>query len=135
MRSKIIRVACAIIESSDKILVAQRSESMNLSLKWEFPGGKVEKGESPEDCIKREIDEELEVKITIQDRLNSSVCEYEDKTIELIPFVCKLNGGILKVKEHKKIIWEEPYKLKELDWAIADKPIYKEYIKYKEGIV
>lgn len=132
MRSEIIRVACAIIENLDKILVAQRSESMNLSLKWEFPGGKVE---SPEDCIKREIDEELEVKIIIQERLNSSVCEYEDKTIELIPFVCKLNGGILKVKEHKKIIWEEPYKLKALDWAKADKPIYKEYIKYKEGIV
>lgn len=134
MTKKIIKVTCAIIEDAGKILVAQRSENMNLALKWEFPGGKIEEGELPEDCIKREIKEELDINISVGERLKSTVHSYGDKTIELIPFICKLEGGKLCPREHKSIIWEEPGKLKNLDWAEADIPIYKEYINYIEGI-
>lgn len=133
MTNKVIKVTCAIIEDSGKILVAQRSENMSLPLKWEFPGGKIEEGEAPEDCIKREIKEELELSISVKGKLNSSVHSYGNKTIELIPFICELEDGELCPREHKDVIWGEPTKLKHIDWAEADIPIYQEYINYTEG--
>ena len=60
---KTIDVTCAIISFNNKILVVQRSENMKLPLKWEFPGGKIENGESEKECIKREIKEKLNIKI------------------------------------------------------------------------
>ena len=65
MAKKTMRVACAIIEQDDKILAVQRSERMNLPLKWEFPGGKIKRGESPEQCVVREVLEELNLQIAV----------------------------------------------------------------------
>ncbi|WP_251795780.1 MULTISPECIES: NUDIX domain-containing protein [unclassified Arenibacter] len=69
--NKII-VTCAIIESENQVLVVQRSENMKLPLKWEFPGGKIEKGESEQDCLIREIREELNIEIELMKRLTPS---------------------------------------------------------------
>ncbi len=64
-----LQVTCAIIEKNGKILCAQRSEKMNLPLKWEFPGGKIEENESLEACLKREIREELEIETGLYEKL------------------------------------------------------------------
>lgn len=133
VNNKPLQVCCAIIESDGKILIAQRSEKMNLALKWEFPGGKIEKGETAENCIVREIKEELGIDIKVKDRLKENVHDYGSRVIELIPFVCCVNGGKIKVLEHKNIIWDKAEKLNDLDFAGADIPIYNEYLGYIRG--
>lgn len=71
-----LRVTCAIIENEGKVLCAQRSEKMNLPLKWEFPGGKVEGDEDLITCLKREIKEELGVEIAVLEQLPSNFQKY-----------------------------------------------------------
>ncbi|MCX7884867.1 MAG: (deoxy)nucleoside triphosphate pyrophosphohydrolase [Caloramator sp.] len=125
---KIIKVACAIIERDGKILAAQRSENMILPLKWEFPGGKVNEGEEAEECIVREIKEELDINIGIKKKLTSYIHDYDNVSIELIPFVCYIISGKMKLKEHKDIIWDYPNNLLNLNWADADIKALNEYI-------
>jgi 8-oxo-dGTP diphosphatase len=125
---KKIQVACAIIILEEKILVVQRSDTMSLPLKWEFPGGKIESGESDEECIKREIIEELNIKIELISRLTPSRHNYPDFQIELIPFLAKYIDGVIKLAEHKKYLLLKKYELSDLDWAEADIPILNEYL-------
>lgn len=124
----VIKVTCAIIENESKILVVQRSSAMNLPLKWEFPGGKIENGESEEECIVREIKEELNLDIEVSKRLNSSMFDYPNISIELIPFVAKQVGGQIKLSEHADFKYLAKDVLLNLDWAEADIPIVKEYL-------
>ncbi|MGI0105194.1 (deoxy)nucleoside triphosphate pyrophosphohydrolase [Salinimicrobium sp. WS361] len=125
-----IIVTCAIIEQDQKVLCAQRSQNMALPLKWEFPGGKVEKGEDLEDCLKREIEEELGVEIEIKERLPSNIHIYSDeKSIKLIPFRCSLQTFEINLKEHLKIEWVSSSELTQFDWAKADIPIVQNYIQ------
>ncbi len=122
-------VTCAIIEHNNKVLVTQRSEKMALPLNWEFPGGKIEKGETAEDCLIREILEELNINIKITKQLNSNTHQYsEDKVIKLIPFICELTGGEIKLTEHANFLWLSKSELIKLDWAEADIPILNEYL-------
>ena len=128
-----ILVTCAIIEHDKKVLCVQRSEKMNLPLKWEFPGGKIEEGEDLENCLKREIKEELGLEIEIIERLYSNKHKYPDQElIELIPFRCSLQTSEIELKEHLKIEWATIQELAKIDWAEADIPIVQNYIqKYK----
>ncbi len=122
-------VTCAVIENDGKVLCAQRSESMHLPLKWEFPGGKVEDGEDPEDCLKREIIEELGIEISIIERLPSTIHRYPGRiSFELIPFRCRLVGGELYIREHRQVKWLEKSELREMDWAEADIPILDHFL-------
>lgn len=124
----VIKVTCALIFVNEKILVVQRSEEMKLPLKWEFPGGKIEIGELEEDCIKREIKEELNIKIELISRLTPSYYNYPNFSIELIPFVANYLEGEIKLTEHKQYLLLEKEKLNGLDWAEADIPILKEFL-------
>ena len=126
-----IEVTCSIIEHNNKILVTQRSEKMALPLKWEFPGGKVEKDETAEACLIREILEELHINIKIKRQLNSNTHQYsETKIIKLIPFICELVSGDIKLTEHANFLWLSKNELVNLDWAEADVPILNEYLNY-----
>lgn len=123
-----IAVACAIIMINGKVLVVQRSEKMSLPLKWEFPGGKIEKDETEEECIIREIKEELNLEIEISKRLSSSLFDYPNFSIELIPFLARQTGGQIMLNEHSDYKYLENDELLNLDWAEADIPIVKEYL-------
>jgi 8-oxo-dGTP diphosphatase len=126
-----IEVTCSIIEHNNKILVTQRSEKMALPLKWEFPGGKIEKDETAEACLIREILEELHINIKITKQLNSNTHQYsETKIIKLIPFICELVSGDIKLTEHANFLWLSKNELVNLDWAEADVPILNEYLNY-----
>ncbi|MBK8701372.1 MAG: (deoxy)nucleoside triphosphate pyrophosphohydrolase [Saprospiraceae bacterium] len=125
---KKINVTCAIISFNDKILAVQRSESMKLPLKWEFPGGKIENGESEEECIKREIKEELNLEIELMARLSPSTHHYSDFTINLIPFTANYLSDDIKLTEHKQYVLLNKEELLDLDWAEADIPVVKEYL-------
>ncbi len=123
------RVVCAIIHQQDKILAVQRSEKMKLPLKWEFPGGKIEPNESEQQCIQREIKEELDIDIEVQQRLNPVLHDYPDFSIELIPYTAKHINGEIKLKEHAQYLLLDKSELQELDWAEADVPIVEEYLE------
>lgn len=123
-----ISVTCAIIHIEQKVLVVQRSDKMSLALKWEFPGGKIEHGESEIDCIKREIREELNIEIKLGKRLNPSFFEYPKASIALIPFIANYVSGKITLHEHKQYLLLEKFELIDLDWAEVDVPILKEYI-------
>ncbi|WPU98784.1 (deoxy)nucleoside triphosphate pyrophosphohydrolase [Mucilaginibacter sp. cycad4] len=125
-----IKVTCAIIVNTDGLVfAAQRSATMSLSLKWEFPGGKIEPGETAEACLIREIKEELHVDVEIVSSLPSNTHQYPNVTIQLIPFVCKITAGEVLLKEHLDFKWLAKDELLALDWAEADVAIVKYYMK------
>lgn len=123
MIKDILRVSCAIIVQNNKILCCQRPAHKSMGLKWEFPGGKIEEGESEEECIVREIKEELNVDIVIDDKLKSCKTELEKLIIELIPFVCSIKNAQLQTQEHERVLWLKKEELSKLDWAKPDIPM------------
>lgn len=125
---KLIQVTCAIIRFDERILAVQRSESMSLPLKWEFPGGKIEPNESQEECIKREIREEISIEIDIVQRLNPTTHNYPTFSIDLIPFLANHTLGEIALKEHKRYLLLNKEELSQLDWADADLPIMQEML-------
>ena len=125
---KHIHVACAIIEKSGKILCAQRSASMSLPFKWEFPGGKIDRGESPEDCLRRELIEEMGISIRVGKSLPPSTHQYPTFSVTLYPFICLIEAGEIILHEHDDIAWLPPKQLNTLDWAKADLPVIESYL-------
>lgn len=125
-----LRVTCAIVEEAGKVLVAQRSAGMMPPLKWEFPGGKVEPGESEEDCLKRECREELNLEVEVLERLTPSLyVQPTGRRLTLIPFRCRRVAGEVVLSEHADARWLPPQHLRGLDWAPADVPIVEEYLR------
>jgi len=128
-----IEVACAIIEKDGLVLATQRSEVMSMPLKWEFPGGKLNAGESSRECLVRELLEELGVRVEIRYPLAPVTWAYESFSVTLHPFVCAITGGRLVLHEHRAARWLAPAELSSLDWAEADFPIIAEYITRSGG--
>lgn len=128
-----IEVACAIIEREGLVLAAQRSESMSMPLKWEFPGGKIHEYESPEECLVRELIEELNVKVAIKYSLTPVTWDYAKFSVTLHPFVCAITEGDIILHEHKAVTWLAPSELPSLDWAEADFPVISEYLLRSAG--
>ena len=126
---KSIQVACAIIETGGKVLSTQRGESMSLPLKWEFPGGKINNGESPEECLKRELSEELGIEVAVGLSLPPATHHYPTFTVTLYPFICTIVAGEITLHEHAAIAWLPPGELHTLDWAEADLPVIEIYRK------
>jgi 8-oxo-dGTP diphosphatase len=124
-----IDVTCAIIIRDNKILATQRSEKMSLPLKWEFPGGKVENNETEEDCILREIVEELSIRIEILKKMEPQRYKYKELTINLIPFVSNYISGEIELTEHKDYKWVALNELNLLDWADADILVIENFLK------
>ena len=124
---KHVHVACAIIERDGLVLSALRSASMNLPLKWEFPGGKIEPGEGIEDCLRRELSEEMGVGIQVGRALTPATHEYPNFTVTLYPYVCSIVSGEITLFEHSAVSWLPAATMHELDWAAADFPVIAEY--------
>lgn len=96
---------------------------MSMPLKWEFPGGKIHAGETPEDCLRRELTEELGITARIGPALPPTTHRYPDFTITLYPFFCAIESGELIPREHAELAWLRPDELPLLDWADADRPV------------
>ena len=117
------QVTAAIIIKDYKILIAQRAPNDKLANKWEFPGGKIEHGESPQECLKREIREELDVEIEVLDFFAESIYEYHSGTISLMAYWCKWISGDFTLNVHNQIAWVNHHELDLYDFAPADIPL------------
>lgn len=124
-----IEVCCAIIVNEEgQVLVTQRSAMMSMPLKMEFPGGKIEPGETAEDGLIREIQEELDITIEIISQQPGSAHHYPEFSILLLPFVCRIVAGTIRLREHAAYAWMAPSDLLNCDWAEADVAIVQQYL-------
>jgi len=111
------------------VLATQRSTKMSLSLKWEFPGGKIAPGELPAECLRRELIEELGLYINVGRVLPRHTHRYQTFTVTLHPFVCTIASGEITLHEHAASSWLPLEDLQTLDWADADLPVIETYIE------
>lgn len=100
-----IEVTAAIIRKDGKFLICQRPRGKNCELLWEFPGGKIEPGETGEQCIVREIQEELCVTLHVLRKFTDVVYEYPDRTVHLHFYITEIESGELVRKEHNAFAW------------------------------
>ncbi|WP_018924840.1 (deoxy)nucleoside triphosphate pyrophosphohydrolase [Salsuginibacillus kocurii] len=119
---KEVHVVGAVITDKDRILCAQRGETKTLAYKWEFPGGKIESGETQQEALKREIFEEMECEIEVYDHIADCSYEYDFAVVHLSTYYCKLMNGTPNTNEHIKLEWRTKDELAELEWAAADLP-------------
>lgn len=119
---KEINVVGAVVTNDGKILSAQRSESMSLPGMWEFPGGKIEPGETPRAALVREMQEELLCTVDIGDQVASTRYEYDFGFVTLTTFYATLVDGEPRLTEHSEIRWIDAADLDSVEWAPADVP-------------
>ena len=119
-----IDVVCGVIGDADgRYLVCRRPLGKHLGGLWEFPGGKVEPGESPRVALARELAEELGVDVAVGEALEPVVWHYDRGPIRLLPYLCAIAGGIMHAREHDEVRWCAPAEFDELEWAEADLPV------------
>ena len=125
-----IIVTCAIIRNEeDEVLVVQHGEATDHPFKWEFPGGKLTNGETEEECIIREVEEELSMEIVICGKMDAVDHDYGHKQIRLIPFLCDTLDDIPFLSEHVAYGWVEENDLMMLDFSEADVFVAKNYLE------
>lgn len=122
---KKVEVVAAVIKENNKILATQRGYSKldYISYKFEFPGGKVEKGESQEEALVREIEEELGLGIAVGKKLITVNHSYPDFELTMHTYLCERVNGDIELFEHNQYQWLSQDTLYSVDWAAADVPI------------
>jgi len=128
-RVNLQKVTAAVIIENGKVLVAQRAVNDKLALKWEFPGGKLETGETPEVCLVREIKEELNLNIAVDSLCSATMYKYDTGEIELIAYYAKIIGGEIKLNVHNDARWVDSKSLNDYDFTPADLPIVESVSK------
>ncbi len=125
-----INVTCAVIRNDEeRILAVQRGLNSDHPMKWEFPGGKIDEGENEEECIIREISEELSMDIIICGSLPPVEYDYGHKKIRLIPFICDTLDDLPLLTEHTAYRWLLPGELAEADLCEADMIVAERYLE------
>ncbi len=115
-----IRVTAAVIIENGRILATQRHEHDSTGGKWEFPGGKIEPGETPEACLQRELREELDVDAEIGELFMETTHAYPSKTVELLVYHAAIRAGTIMLHAHQAYRWMRADELEQLDWLAAD---------------
>ncbi len=121
----VLVVACALVDTDGRILIAQRPEGKNLAGLWEFPGGKVEPGEQPEAALIRELKEELGIDVTeaCLAPLTFASHGYEDFHLLMPLYVCRRWKGEIAQHEHSGLKWVKPNRLRDFPMPPADEPL------------
>ncbi len=122
-------VAAAIIKKDDRVLIARRAQHSKLAGQWEFPGGKVEAGETPQECLGRELFEELNIQAEIGEHLCSSDYHYEHGSFRIEAFYVKWISGAMALKAHDKTEWVKACNLESYELLPADIPIARKLVE------
>ncbi|NQX01533.1 (deoxy)nucleoside triphosphate pyrophosphohydrolase [bacterium] len=127
-------VVCGVIEDErGRFLACLRPQDKHLGGLWEFPGGKVEPGESAESALVRELREELGIEVVVGAPLQPVNWCYQETEIRLRPFRCRIIGGELRALEHERLLWCAPADFDDLAWAAADVPVWREIQAHSGG--
>ena len=123
-------VACALVDIDNRVLVTQRPQGKSMAGMWEFPGGKMEPGETPEEAIKRELLEELGITTftSCLAPLNFASHAYQDFHLLMPLYICRKWEGILQSRENQALKWVRPVELYKLEMPPADKPLISSLI-------
>lgn len=117
-----IPVAAAVIFKEQQLLIARRAQHKSQAGFWEFPGGKIEMGETPEACLLRELKEELAIEVKVNYFLMESVHHYDQISIVLKAYHCSYSRGDIQLQDHDKIEWISPSEFNQYNFAPADRP-------------
>lgn len=124
-----IKVVAGILKKDDKVLIARKREGKPLAGLWEFPGGKIEEGETPEESLVRELMEEMEIKISVKDYVGKSIYDYGNgKVIELLGYTAEIIEGDIVLTDHDKYIWVALSEINNYSLAPADIPLVEKMI-------
>ena len=124
---KPIVVTAAIMVKGTQVLSARRNPDSHLAGYWEFPGGKIEVGETPEECLKRELYEEFNISTRVDDFFGESFFDYGTKAIHLLAYRVTHIAGNFQLVAHDEIRWLSIDELDLVEWAPADVPLVKLY--------
>ncbi|MDR7034349.1 8-oxo-dGTP diphosphatase [Mesorhizobium sp. BE184] len=124
-RRLLLVTACALIDADGRVLIAQRPEGKQLAGLWEFPGGKVEPGETPEECLIRELREEIgvETQTACLAPLTFASHSYDDFHLLMPLYVCRRYSGIPRPLEAQALKWVRPKQLRDYPMPPADAPL------------
>jgi 8-oxo-dGTP diphosphatase len=117
------QVTAAIIEKNGSILLARRAPSSKLAGMWEFPGGKIEEGESPEECLVRELREELGIETSVHELLAESVYHYEHGCFQILAYRSQIHAGEIELRDHDQVAFVPVLDLLSYALLPADIPI------------
>ena len=120
---KVVRVAAAVIEKNGRVLLTRRGPGLDSAGRWEFPGGKIEPGESAAEALRREIEEELGLRIRVGEFLCAVRRKPGGPTIELLAYWAELVGGELRLTDHDAARWVRPQDLASFALTEPDRPV------------
>ncbi|PLX27991.1 8-oxo-dGTP diphosphatase MutT [Candidatus Parcubacteria bacterium] len=124
-----IEVTAAVLIKNKHVLIGKRLENSHMGDLWEFPGGKIEANETPKECLKRELREELEIDADIHELIMETEHKYMDKTnVKIYVYKAKYRSGKFKLNDHSRIAWVEAEDFENYKFVEADLPIV-EYLK------
>lgn len=121
----ILVAACALVDADGRVLIAQRPEGKQLAGLWEFPGGKLEPGEPPEEALIRELKEELDIEVAKACLAPFVFASHSYETFHLLMplWLCRRWSGTLRAREHQALAWVKPARLGEYPMPPADEPL------------
>jgi mutator protein MutT len=125
MSGRVLDVTAAIWIEAGRVLIARRPPGVSQAGLWEFPGGKVRPGETPEACLAREIEEELGVRVEVEGFFSESVHAYAERTIRLLAYRVRSTGGSPVAREHAELRWVNPRELGRYPFCPADLPLVR----------
>ena len=128
---QMLKVTAGIVRKEGLILLARRKKGDALEGCWEFPGGKVKEGESPAECLVRELMEELNIRVQVREHCMDNIHHYPEKTVCLMAWFADYLGGELSLSDHDRVEWVHPSRLMDYKLAPADIPIAQRL--HKEG--